>query len=245
MPWGRVTIAAAIAAGAAFALVPAAAALANGIVVATSGPSAGKYPVGRKLADNESIVLAPGDTLTVLDGRGTRVLKGAGTYTLSQQAGPSKSGAFALLTRERAAQRMRTGAVRGDVTGPVTRPNLWYVDVSGSGATCVPKSDEIRLWRPTSQGDATYTIKPAGGSAATQVVFHDGEMLSPWDGKALPVADGSSFVISQPGAAERTVTFKMLDAVPSEPDALADELISHGCTAQLEVLSQAMRVDTE
>jgi hypothetical protein len=239
-----VTIAAALAAGAALAFVPAAL-QAAGVVVATSGPSAGKYPVGRKVADDERIVLAPGDTLTVLDGRGTRILKGAGTYTLSQQAGPSKNGAFALLTRERAAQRMRTGAVRGDVEGPVTRPNLWYVDVSGSGATCVPKSDEIRLWRPTSAGDVTYTIKPSGGNATAQVVFHEGEMLSPWDGKALPVSDGSSFVITQPGAAERTVTFKMLDAVPSEPDALAEELISHGCTAQLEVLSQAMRVDAD
>jgi hypothetical protein len=239
-----VTIAAALAAGAALAFVPAAL-QAAGVVVATSGPSAGKYPVGRKVADDERIVLAPGDTLTVLDGRGTRILKGAGTYTLSQQAGPGKSGAFALLTRERAAQRMRTGAVRGDVEGPVTRPNLWYVDVSGSGATCVPKSDEIRLWRPTSAGDVTYTIKPSDGNATAQVVFHEGEMLSPWDGKALPVSDGSSFVITQPGAAERTVTFKMLDAVPSEPDALAEELISHGCTAQLEVLSQAMRVDAD
>lgn len=238
----RVAKVLAIAAGAAFALsaVPAQAA---GVVVATSGPSAGKYPVGRKIADDERIVLAPGDTLTVLDGRGTRVFKGAGSYTLSQQAGPSKSGAFALLTRERAAQRMRTGAVRGAPGGPVTRPNLWYVDVGSAGATCVPKTDEIRLWRSTSEGDATYSIKPVGGTATTQVMFHDGEMLSPWNAEALPVSDGSSFVISRPDAAARTVTFKVLDTVPDQPDALAEDLISRGCTAQLDVLSKAMRVD--
>jgi hypothetical protein len=244
MPWGKVTMIAASAAGAALALVPAAA-LATGVVVATSGPSAAKYPVGRKIGDDERIVLAVGDTLTVLDARGTRILKGAGSYTLSQQAGPSKSGAFALLTRERAAQKMRTGAVRGDIGGPITRPNLWYVDVASSGSTCLPKSDEIRLWRPTSNGDATYSIKPVDGNATSQVVFHDGEMLSPWDGKALPVVDGSSFVISQPGAAAKTVTFKLLDSVPDQPDALAEDLISHGCTAQLDVLSQATRVDEE
>jgi len=228
--------------GAAFVLVPAAA-QATGVVVATSGPSAAKYPVGRKVADDERIVLAPGDTLTVLDSRGTRIFKGAGTYSLNQQAGVSKTGAFALLTRERAAQRMRTGAVRGDLGGPVTRPNLWYVDVGSSGATCVPKSDEIRLWRSTSQGDATYSIKPVGGNRTAQAMFHDGEMLAPWDAKALPVSDGSSFVISQPGAAERTVTFKLLDSVPDQPDALAEDLISHGCMAQIDVLSQATRVD--
>jgi hypothetical protein len=235
-------IRAALAAGAAFALVPAAA-QATGVVVATSGPSAAKYPVGKKIADDERIVLAAGDVLTVLDGRGTRILKGVGTYTLSQQAGPSKTGAFALLTRERAAQRMRTGAVRGEPAGPISRPNLWYVDVGSSGSTCVPEADEIRLWRSTSEGDVTYSIKPVGSGASSQVEFHDGEMLSPWDGKALPVSDGSTFVISQPGATERTVTFKVLDTVPDAPDALAEDLISHGCTAQLDVLSQALRVD--
>jgi DNA primase len=59
----------------------------------------------------------------------------------------------------------------------------------------------------------------------------------------VPVADGSTFVISQPGSADRTVTFKLLDAVPDQPDALAADLIAHGCTAQVEVLSQALRVD--
>lgn len=244
MPWGRVKIISSVAVGAVLAVLPAAA-VATGVVVATSGPSAPKYPVGRKVADNEAIVLAPGDTLTVLDGRGTRVLKGAGTFTLSQQAGASKTGAFALLTRERAAQRMRTGAVRGEPAGPVTRPNLWYVDVATSGATCVPNTDDVRLWRPSREGAATYSIKPVGADAAVQVVFRDGEVLSAWDGKALPVKDGSSFVISQPKAADKTITFKVLGTIPAEPDALAEDLISHGCTSQLDVLSQATKVDAE
>lgn len=244
MSSGRVAFVSLLAVGAVLALAPAAAS-ATGIVVATSGPSAAKYPVGHKLGDDERIVLVPGDTLTVLDAKGTRVFKGAGTYQLSAQEGPSKSGAFALLTRERSAQRMRTGAVRGAPGGPVTRPNLWYVDVDSAGTTCIPNTDEIRLWRSTPDGDATYSIKPAGGHAATQIEFHDGDVLSPWNDQSLPVSDGSSFVISQPGAADRTVTFKLLDTVPDQPDALAEDLISHGCMAQLDVLSQAMRGDED
>lgn len=233
-----------LAVGAALAMT-ATAAQASGVVVATSGPSAGKYPVGHKVGDDERIVLAAGDSVTVLDSRGTRIFKGAGTYTLGQQAAAAKTGTFALLTRERAAQRMRTGAVRGGVGEPVTRPNLWYVDVASSGAMCVPDTDDIRLWRATTEGNETVTIRPAGSGAATQAVFRDGEMLSPWNARDLPVQDGSSFVISQPKAADRTVTFKLLGTVPSEPEALAEDLISHGCTAQLEVLAQAMRVDEE
>jgi hypothetical protein len=233
-----------LAAGAALAF-SATAAQATGVVVATSGPSAGKYPVGHKVGDDERIVLAAGDSVTVLDARGTRIFKGAGTYTLGQQAAAAKAGTFALLTRERAAQRMRTGAVRGGLGEPVTRPNLWYIDVGSPGPMCVPDTGDIRLWRATTEGSEAVTIKPAGSGAATQAVFRDGEMLSPWDTKDLPVHDGSSFVISQPNAADRLVTFKLLGTVPSEPEALAEDLISHGCTAQLEVLSQAMRVDEE
>ena len=234
----------ALAVGAALTLSPSTAS-ATGVVVATSGPSAGKYPVGHKVADDERIVLVPGDTLTVLDAKGTRVFKGAGTYQLSAEAGPSKSSAFALLTRERSAQRMRTGAVRGETGGPITRPNLWYVDTAASGPTCIPNTDEIRLWRATTNGDATYSIKPVGGQSATQAVFHDGEMLSPWNTTALPVKDGSSFVISPPDGAGQTVTFKVLDSVPDQPDALAEDLIAHGCTAQLDLLAKAMQVDQD
>ena len=96
-------------------LVPAAASA--GVVVAASGPSAGSYPVGKKIGDSERIVLRAGDTLTVLDGNGTRVLRGAGTFSLDQQAGPSRRSTFAVLTERRSAQRMRTGATRGPLDG--------------------------------------------------------------------------------------------------------------------------------
>ena len=55
-----------------------------GVVVSSSGPSAGTFPVGRTISNDERIVLRAGDTLTVLDGNATRVLRGAGTYSLGQ-----------------------------------------------------------------------------------------------------------------------------------------------------------------
>jgi hypothetical protein len=215
-----------------------------GVVVSVSGPSAKSYPVGRKLGDNEAIVLQPGDSVTVLDQRGTRVLHGAGTYTLAQQAGPSKSGTFAVLTRERSAQRMRTGAVRaGDAAGPVTSPNLWYVDVGSSGTMCVTGADDVRLWRATTEGQATYSIKPSGGGASANVSFPDGEMLSAWNAASLPVRDGSSFVISRPGVPDRTITFRVLGQVPADPESLAQKLIESDCKTQLDLLSSTLRVD--
>ena len=78
-------------------LTGAASAAANVLVVRSSGSSAKAYPPGRSLPDNARIVLRRGDTLTVLDGNGTRVLRGAGTYSLDQQSGPSQRGTLPSL----------------------------------------------------------------------------------------------------------------------------------------------------
>jgi len=224
---------------AACALAPAAALA--GVVVSASGPSAGSYPVGKKIGDSERIVLRAGDSLTVLDGNGTRVLRGAGTFSLNQQAGPSKRGTFAVLTERRSAQRMRTGAVRGEGTGPVHAPNLWYVDIGQPGTVCLADTERVRLWRASTDGDATYSLR--GDAGAHTVTFGDGDMLAPWDTKVLPVTNGSKFQVSGPGGgAAGSLTFEVLDSVAEEPEALAQQLIEHGCTKQLEVLSSAMMV---
>jgi hypothetical protein len=223
---------------AAYTLLPATAFA--GVVVAASGPSASNYPVGKKIGDSERIVLRAGDTLTVLDGNGTRVLRGAGTYSLDQQAGPSQRSTFAVLTERRSAQRMRTGAVRGEEEGvPRHAPNLWYVDVAKPGKVCLASTERVRLWRPTTEGDATYLVRADGGGSHT-VTFADGDMLAPWDTKLLPVTDGAVFHIAGPaGGPDKQLSFVVLDPVAEEPEALAAQLIEHGCAKQLEVLSTA------
>jgi hypothetical protein len=231
------TIGAAIAA-AACALLPVAALA--GVVVAASGPSAASFPVGKKIADNERIVLRAGDTLTVLGSNGTRVLRGAGTFSLDRQAGQSQRGTFAVLTERRSASRMRTGAVRGEDGGTSRHsPNLWYVDVSRPGRVCLAGTERVRLWRNTTEGDATYLLRADAGRSLT-VTFADGDMLAPWDTKLLPVTNGAVFHIAGPaGGADKELSFVVLDSIPDEPEALAGQLIDNGCTNQLELLSTA------
>lgn len=211
-----------------------------GVVASASGPSAGSYPVGRKLGDNDQIVLRAGDTLTVLDGSGTRVLRGAGTYTLGQKRETNASSTFAVLTQRRSARRARTGAVRaGDLDTPVRSPNLWYVDVAASGPMCVAETDRVRLWRENTDDDASYTVRDGRGGTET-VIFMDGEMLAPWDTRALPVTDGSSYRLTQVnGGSDGEITFVVLDSVADDPEALAMQLIENGCSTQLELLSEA------
>jgi len=210
-----------------------------GVVVAVSGPSAKSYPVGRKIAATDKIVLQAGDTLTVLDEKGTRVLRGAGTYTLSAKASADRSGAFALLTRQRSAQRMRTGAVRDTGDGAITRPNLWYVDVRQSGTMCLADPAEVRLWRPVTGGEQMYAIG-LGNKVSSRANFGDGDMLTVWDLAQAPISDGATYVIAGGDGKPSEITFRLVGDVPATPDALASRLIDLGCTAQLEVLSSAM-----
>jgi hypothetical protein len=211
-----------------------------GVVVAASGPSAKTYPVGKKLGANDTVVLQAGDTLTVLDEKGTRVLKGAGSFSLASKTGADRSSTFALLTRQRSAQRVRTGAVRGTEAGPVTRPNLWYVDVRQSGPMCLANPSEVRLWRPATTGEALYAIGPDGSKATSKAAFGDGEMLTVWDLSQSPVADGAKYVVAGQDGSPQEITFRLLDTVPDAPEDLALKLIEKGCTAQLDVLSSAM-----
>lgn len=227
---------------AACALVPGTALA--GVVVAASGPSAGQFPVGRKIGDSDRIVLRAGDTLTVLDGKGTRVLRGAGTYSLDQQAGPSKRSTFAVLTERRSAQRVRTGAVRGDeAVGPVHSPNLWYVDVDRPGKMCLADAERVRLWRKASEGDATYVVSAAESGGTQTVKFADGEMLAPWNTRAFPVTAGPLYRLADAkGVVVSEMSFVVLPSVAEEPEALAQQLIENGCEKQLELLSTATMI---
>ena len=217
-----------------------------GVVISASGPSAGSYPIGRKIADSERIVLRQGDVLTVLDGKGTRVLRGAGTYSLDQQAGASKRSTFAVLTERRSASRVRTGAVRGDDTGPVHAPNLWYVDVDRPGKMCLADTERVRLWRKTTDGDVSFVVSASGqdGGKLTQTVtFADGDMLAPWNSRLLPVTPGTTYrIASEDGVVVSEMSFVVLPSVAEEPEDLAQQLIENGCEKQLELLSTATMI---
>lgn len=229
----------ALLAAAVAAVVPLAQAHA-GVVVSVSGPSARTYPVGKKIAPTDRIVLQSGDTLTVLDEKGTRVLRGAGSYTLASQAGEDRSNAFALLTRQRSAARVRTGAVRDTTLGPITRPNLWYVDVRQAGPMCIADTSEVRLWRPATAGEQLYAIGVGGAKVTSKANFGDGDMITVWDLAQAPVTDGATYVIAGGDGKPSEITFRVLDTVPADAEALAAKLIDLGCTAQLDVLSTAM-----
>ncbi len=214
------------------------------IVVASSGPSAAQYPPGKKLGDSERITLQKGDSVTVLDQRGTKVLRGPGRLAVSQPGRALPNANFAVFTRKSAASRARTGAVR-DPNDPtkVTRPNIWLVDAASPGMMCVTSPATLRMWRPNAEKAERYRIASPGASGT--VTFAAKVADAAWDTANAPVSEGASYTIAREGAASAgTFSFAVLADPPSDPEGLALALIDKGCTAQLALLTRTLATST-
>ena len=222
-------------------------AAAAGVVVKSTGPSAGTYPVGKKVADSATITLRAGDKITVLVNGGTKVMQGPGTFRVGEGATRTRA-RFARLTRQGASNRARTGAVRGGPKGSARMPNLWLVNVAASGTTCLYDLENVRLWRPTADEGATYTIAQSGTDMTHQVNFvvtEDGRALDP---EALKLTDGGSYTITGPateGTPAQAVDVKIVALTETyrQPDALAAALADNGCMGQLAALGDTAEAE--
>lgn len=97
-------------------LFSAGSALAQAIVVRSTGPSAAEYPQGRKLPANAAVTLRARATGSRCShGAGTRVLSGPGSFALNGAINRDETAGSALasLTVRTPGARVRTGAVRG------------------------------------------------------------------------------------------------------------------------------------
>lgn len=208
------------------------------IVVASSGPSAAQFPAGKKIDDASRITLQKGDSVTVLDQRGTKVLRGPGRVAVSQPGRPLPNPAYAVLTRKDAAGRARTGAVRTGDDGKPLSPSLWLVDVAVPGTRCVTGPENVRLWRADSKAAARYRIGGAG-----TIAFAAGAATADWDGARAPVSDGARYTLTQEGGTTiGTITFAVIPNPPADAEDLALALIDESCTAQLELLTKTLAI---
>jgi len=216
-------------------------AAAAGVVVKSTGPSAGTYPVGKKVADSSTITLRPGDKITVLVNGGTKVMQGPGTFRVGEGATKTRR-RFADLTRQGASSRARTGAVRnGKRNVSASMPNLWLVNVAASGTTCLYDLENVQLWRPTADEGATYTIAEKGTDAQVEVSFVTTEQDRALDPEGLKLADGATYTITGPAsgeAASEAVDVKIVALTETyrQPDELAAALAENGCMGQLAAL---------
>ncbi len=222
----------------AIGMATASSALAGTIVIRASGPSARSYPPGRSLADGQKIALRAGDTMTLLDTRGTRTLSGPGSFDVGASARAAAApSALAALIGNAGARQARTGAVRGGEGGPMKPTSLWYIDVAHGGTVCVKDLTRATLWRGDMATPATLTI--AQGGQSVPVAFAAGQALRAWPA-ALPLATATDYRLSLGVAARATsVRLVMLDTKSDAPEDVAAALLARGCQAQLDLLVEA------
>jgi hypothetical protein len=219
-------------------LLGAGTAMADILVVRSVGPSAKNYPLGKRLPDNARIILQANDQLTLLDGRGTRELRGPGAFTAaSASSAPAQLAASTGMVNGR---RARIGAVRGIATGPLRPPTMWHVDVAKSTNVCVSPPNRVALWRANSGPAATMTV--AGAGQTRQLSWPEGAATLDWPAD-LPLADGSEYRLSWRGAAApTTIRFRTLPQRPAGLQATASMLIANQCNAQLDLLIDTVRM---
>jgi len=225
-------------AGAAIALAiagTATIAAADPLVVKSSGPSARAYPPGKAIPGSARIALKAGDTVVILDGRGTRTLRGPGTFSptiASTQLADSRD-----LPARASGTRARIGAVRGvaEIGESTRNPNIWFVDVGQSGRICITDAKGLTLWRGGERAPATLTVTREGDGKAQEVRWARNQSVAPWP-ESLPVANGARYTIAGEGGAPTTVTFALLGPNPAGLENTAALLIRSDCKAQLNLL---------
>ncbi len=218
------------------------------LVVRSSGPSARSYPPGKAIPETQKIVLKANDQVVILDGRGTRTLKGPGSFSptiASSQATDSRT-TFAALVTQRSERRARIGAVRGATVanpGGTRSPNLWFVDMERSSNTCVIDPNAITMWRAETTAPAKVTVTRIADGKSETVDWLQGQSTRAWPA-SLPVATGAEYRLSWPGAPQPT-TLKFAVMGPNPQGGLenmAAALIKHGCDAQLDLLIETVAI---
>jgi hypothetical protein len=241
----RSTLAAIAVAGA--ALTVATPALADAVVVRSTGPSAASYPVGRRLPPADRIVLRAGDRVVLVGEGSTRTLSGPGNFPVraATQASQGAGSTLARYLSTTGSAISRTGAVRGPGTGgpaEPSAPNLWVVDVARSGTICVADMNNITLWRADMRQDTLLTVQDSTQPGqSVNLAFVAGANFRPWEG--MPVVEGHEYRISAPGMARPTVIrFASTPSMSTDPALVAATLADKGCTTQLAMLGD--RIDS-
>lgn len=181
--------------------------------------------------------------LVVLDGRGTRTLRGPGTFT---PGGPAQASArptaIGALTTSSPQRRARIGAVRSVGTGVARSPTIWHVDVTKSATICLADPTNVMLWRADASKPATMTITRVRDGAKRDIKWQTGASTMVWPAD-LTIGGDSEYRLAWAGApAPTSLRFRTLSTKPAGLEDMASSLIQNGCNAQLDLLIETVKL---
>lgn len=209
------------------------------LVVRATGPSAGSYAPGKMLPATGTVTLAAGDEVVVMDGAGTRSLKGPGSFPAQGGASTSAGlGTTLASLGERTTSRMaRTGAIRGGGPAPALLPTLWSVDTTTGGTFCLVDGADAQLWRADTSAAGSVPVRKGDDGGPAYASFDAGAATTRWPATNAPRADGEYLV--GPDANAQSVTIHMLADAPGDLATLAAAFGRMGCQRQIAFLRAA------
>lgn len=213
---------------------------AKAIVIKSSGPSAKAFAPGKSVADNSTVTLKAGDIVTLLDGQGTRVLKGPGTFSTTVNTQTSSN--IATVLKNTGTRQVRTGAVRGAVSEAAVRPtNVWLVDTTKSATVCVADTSAVSFWNPTDEKGSSITLTRVSDGKSVPVELRPMQLVKAWPTSELPISDGVQYRVSRAGV-ETPVTLKFatIGANPQGVESTISGFVRAGCNGQLDLLVEAI-----
>lgn len=208
------------------------AARAGSLIVQSSGPSASALRPGALLREGKVIDLKPGDRLSLLDERGTKLVIGPARIVVS--ANSSKMVAsLADIEQGRLKRRPALGGMRlkNPPPPPPRPPELWQFDVAGGGRICVLAGMLPTFWRSAASRDETLTI--TRDAYTLSLSWKSGEAVLAWP-PAMPIIDGSAYQIARNSSAPVAVTVRIAPA--GDLVVLARALAEARCDTQLDLL---------
>lgn len=214
-------------------------AAAKTLVIHSTGPSAKAYPPGRMLDEKKVIVLRSGDRLTLLDERGTRVLKGPSSVMLDDKSKPVGITWENLVgsTRLPTAGGVRSLGSQAGSTQAMPRPKtdqdrLWDVDPTVAGDWCVADQKAVWLWRRDISSEWKMTLE--GENKIVAVAWPRGQHRVAWP-KNLLVKSNSRVTAYMPNQPKRELVLHTIALGQNAMD-LGHALADSGCFQQLSVL---------
>jgi len=196
------------------------------IVVRATGPSAGQYPVGKSLPDNASLRLRGGDTLVLLDPKGSRTLKGPGIFSAAASGSGASVSSFNALMASAEGRRGRVGAVR-----PPPQPRqLWQTSSDRGETFCFVNPAGVLIRRESVATPSMITVSDLTSGKGAAVRFAAAQQIADWPA-GVPLVSGHRYKV---GAAESLM--KQVSAGRDYAE-LGSALIQNGCMAQVDALS--------
>jgi hypothetical protein len=239
LSWTNKTLAVATA-GLALLSADVAVANARAIIVKSSGPSAKVFSPGKAIADNSTVTLKSGDVVTLLDGQGTRILKGPGTFSTTSTTQTNSN--ISTIMKNTGTRQVRTGAVRGAVSEAPLRPtNVWLIDTTTSATVCIADTNTVSLWTPTGEQGTNITLTRVSDGKTLPLSLRPMQSVKAWPTAELPITDGAQYRVSRDGVQSPvTIRFAALGPNPQGVENTIAGLVRSGCNAQLDLLIETM-----